>query len=341
MLRFLGGRILGGLISIIGASIIAFIFMRLLPGNPARLVLGPLASAKAVASLRAQMGLDKSLPVQYWDFISNFVSGHWGYSYTAGASVASQIGQRLPASIELGIWAFIFAFVFAVIGAVAATYRRRPVVDGAVRTSAFIGLGTPPFWLGLILLVVFFSKLGWLPGPNGRIGANVPLPPKVTGILTLDCLLDGDFAGFGSAFTHLLLPAISLGLGAYALLVRLLRANLLDVGHEPYLLVSRSKGLSRLTAFRRHALPNAFLPTLTAGGLLLAQLITGTVLVEKVFDWPGIGGLVADAILRQDFSVVQIFILLSACAYVAVNIVVDILHGMLDPRIRLARGGEA
>ena len=341
MPRFLLSRVAGGLVSVIGASIIAFVFMRLLPGNPARLVLGPLAPPQAIHALRDQMGLNKSLPVQYWDFIWNFVRGRWGYSYTAGASVSSQIGSRLPASIELGIWAFVFAFVFAVIGAVIATYRRRPLLDGLVRGSAFIGLGTPPFWLGLILLVVFFSKLGWLPGPNGRISSGVPLPPKVTGILTLDSLLDGDFAAFGSALTHLLLPAISLGLGAYALLVRLLRANLLDVGHEPYLLVSRSKGLRRLTAFRRHALPNAFLPTLTAGGLLLAQLITGTVLVEKVFDWPGIGGLVAEAILRQDFSVVQIFILLSACAYVAVNIVVDVLHGVLDPRIRLARAGDA
>jgi peptide/nickel transport system permease protein len=338
MVRFLLSRVGGGLISILGASVIAFIFMRLLPGNPARLILGPLASAQAVHALSDQLGLNKSVPVQYWDFISNFVTGNWGYSYTAGQSVSAQIGSRLPASIELGLWAFMFAFVIAVVAAVLATYRQRRVIDGAVRASAFIGLGTPPFWLGLILLVVFFSKLGWLPGPQGRVSSGVPLPPDVTGLLTVDSLIDGDFAAFGSAFTHLLLPALSLGLGAYALLVRLLRANLLEVSHEPYLLVSRSKGLSRLTAFRRHALPNAFLPALTAGGLLLAQLITGTVLVEKVFNWPGVGDLVANAILNQDFSVVQVFILLSACAYVGVNIIVDILYGVLDPRIRLRTG---
>jgi ABC-type dipeptide/oligopeptide/nickel transport system permease component len=337
MARFILARIAAGLVSIIGASFLAFIFMRLLPGNPARLVLGPLASAQAVANLRHQMGLDNSIPVQYWDFISNFVRGDWGYSYTAGASVSSQIGSRLPASIELGIWAFIFASVFALIGALVSTYRKRPVVDAIVRGTAFIGLGTPPFWLGLVLLVVFFSKLGWLPGPTGRFSSGVPLPPKVTGILTFDSLIDLDFAMFWNALEHLLLPAITLGLGAYGLLVRLLRANLLEVSHEPYLLVARSKGISRFTAFRRHALPNAFLPTLTAGGLLLAQLISGTVLVEKVFNWPGIGGLVADSIERQDFSVVQVFILLSACAYVAVNILVDILHGVLDPRIKVGR----
>lgn len=341
MLRFTFGRIGGGLISILGASFLAFIFMRLLPGNPARLVLGPLASAKAVAALRMQMGLDKSIPVQYWDFIWDFVRGHWGYSYTAGASVASQIGSRLPASIELGLWAFLFAAVFAVMGALISTYRRRPFVDGVVRVTAFIGLGTPPFWLGLLLLVIFFSKLGWLPGPTGRLSSGVKPPPHILGIYTFDALVSGEFGTFWDAFKHLLLPAFCLGFGAYALLVRLLRANLLEVRNEPYLLVGRSKGVSRFRTFRRHALPNAFLPTLTAGGLLLAQLITGTVLVEKVFDWPGVGGLVADSIERQDFSVVQVFILLSACAYVVVNIFVDILHGVLDPRIKFARAGAA
>jgi len=336
-LKFILGRVGGGLVSIIGASFIAFVFMRLLPGNPARLVLGPLAPNSAIQALRDQMGLNKSIPVQYWDFIWSFVRGHWGYSYTAGASVASQIGSRLPASVEIGIWAFLFAFVFALFGALISTYRRRPLVDGFVRATAFVGMGTPPFWLGLILLVVFFSKLGWLPGPTGRLSAGVNPPAQITGMYTFDALLHGQFSTFWNAFEHLLLPALSLGLGAYALLVRLLRANLLDVSHEAYLLVGRSKGLSRFTVFRRHALPNAFLPTLTASGLLLAQLLTGTVLVEKVFDWPGVGGLVADSIERQDFSVVQVFILLSACLYVVVNILVDILHGVLDPRIKLAR----
>lgn len=336
MLRFTASRIGGGLASILGASFLAFLFMRLLPGDPARLVLGPLASPTAVHALRDQMGLDKSIPVQYWDFISNFVRGHWGYSYTAGASVSSQIGSRLPASVEIGIWAFVFAFVLAVIGALVSTYRSRPAVDGLVRTSAFIGLGTPPFWLGLILLVVFFSKLGWLPGPTGRLSPGVKAPPHVLGIYTFDSLVHGEFGTFWDAFKHLLLPAVALGFAVYAFLVRLLRANLLEVRHEPYLLVGRSKGLGRFTAFRRHALPNAFLPTLTASGLLLAQLLTGTVLIEKVFNWPGIGGLVADSIERQDYSVVQVFILLSACCYVFVNIVVDILHGVLDPRIKVA-----
>jgi peptide/nickel transport system permease protein len=332
--RFVIGRAAGGLVAILGASVLAFVLLRVFPGDPARLVLGPLASQQAVDSLSREMGLDQPIWVQYWHYISDFFRGDWGYSYTAGQNVSQQISTRLPASIELGLYAFLFAFVASVVLALASTYRRRPVIDGAVRTSAFVGLGTPPFWLALILLLIFFVWLGVLPGPEGRIGPHVPPPPKVTGLLTVDALLAGNLRAFGSAFAHLLLPAISLGLAVYAYLVRLLRANLLEVRGEPFLVVVRSKGLGRWTAFRRHALPNAFLPTLTASGLLIAQLIAGSVLVEKVFNWPGIGTLVIDSILRQDFSVVQTFILLSACAYVVVNLVVDVLYGVLDPRIR-------
>lgn len=336
MARYIGGRILGGVAAIFGASIIAFVLMRMLPGSPARVVLGPLASAQAIHGLTVQMGLTKPIPVQYWDFISQFFQGQWGYSYTAGASVASQIDQRLPATIELGVWAFGFAFIAALIGALASTYRRRPVVGAVVRVSSFIGLGTPAFWLGLVLLLVFSSKLGWLPAPNGsRISAGIPLPPKVTGILTVDSLIDGDFPAFWNAFLHLLLPALSLGFGSYALLVRLLRSNLMEVGREPFLLVARSKGLSRWGAYRKHALPNAFLPTLTASGMVFATMIGSTVLVEQTFDWPGLGQLVANSILRQDYSVVQVFILLSACAYVVINLIVDLLAAVIDPRVKV------
>ena len=337
LLRFIGSRVGGGAVSIFGASILAFVFLRKLPGDPARLVLGPLASDDAVAGLRRQMGLDDPIWVQYWHYVRDFFTGDWGFSYTAGQPVATQISSRLPASIELGLWAFGFAFVAAVLLALASTYRRRPVVDGIVRGAAFIGLGTPPFWLGLMLLVIFFSWLGWLPGPEGRIADGIPLPPKITGMITVDALLAGNLRAFWDGFLHLLLPAISLGLGAFALLVRLLRANLQEVGREPFLIVARSKGLSRWSAYWRHALPNAFLPTLTAAGLLLAQMIGGSVLVEKVYNWPGIGSLVVDSILRQDFSVVQAFILLSACAYVVVNLLVDVLYGVLDPRVREVR----
>jgi ABC-type dipeptide/oligopeptide/nickel transport system permease component len=328
-------RLGSALAAIFGASILAFILLRVLPGDPARLIAGPLASEEAIEAQRERLGLNDPLLTQYWNYITDFLQGDWGFSFGAGQPVTTQIESRLPASIELGLYAFVLCFVFAVGLALLTTYRRRPVADGAVRGIAFFGLGTPPFWFGLILLIVFFEYLGWLPGPEGRLSPGVAPPPDVTGLYTIDALLAGELGTFGNAVQHLILPAVALALAPFAFLVRLLRASLLEVSREPFLLVARSKGLSRGVAFSRHALPNAFLPTLTAAGLLLAQLITGSVLVEKVFNWPGVGALVVDSILRQDFAVVQAFILLGAFVYVVVNLVVDILYVVIDPRVRV------
>lgn len=335
MIRVILYRVGSSLAAIFGASIIAFVFLRVLPGDPARLIAGPLASEAAIEAQRERIGLNDPLWKQYWNYISDFFQGDWGFSFGAGQAVTTQIGNRLPATIELGLYAFLFAFVAALVLALVATYRRRPVVDGAVRTLSFFGLGTPPFWLALMLLVVFFEFLGLLPGPEGRLEPGAAPPPAVTRLYTIDAILAGRFGTFIDAVEHLLLPAVALGLAPFAYLVRLLRANLLEVSREPFIVVVRSKGVGQWTAYSRHALPNAFLPTLTASGLLLAQLLGGSVLVEKVFNWPGVGTLVVDSILRQDFAVVQAFILLGAFAYVLVNLVVDILYGVIDPRVRV------
>jgi peptide/nickel transport system permease protein len=281
------------------------------------------------------MGLHKSLPVQYWRYIKGFFTGDWGFAYSAGEPVRHEIVARLPASAELGLYAFLFAFLLAVLLALLATYRRRPIFDAVVRAISFIGLGTPPFWFGLIVLLLFSQVWHVFPGPDGRIGPNTAPPPTYTHFYTIDALVAGQWGTFWSAFTHLILPAITLGLAPFSYLVRLLRANLLDISRENFIVVVRSKGLGRWPAFSRHALPNAFLPTLTASGLLLAQLLAGSVLVETVFNWPGIGQLVVNSILRQDYAVVQTFVLLSAVAYVIVNAAVDILYGVVDPRVRI------
>jgi len=334
MTRLVLNRIVGALIAVFGASLVAFVFLRLFPGDPARLVVGPLATPAQLAVVRHDMGLDKSLPVQYWDFISGFFTGDWGYSFGNGQNVTTLMGDRIPASVELGLYAFLGAFLFAVLFALLTTYRRRPVLDGSMRTVTFIGLGTPPFWLGLLLLLLFFVHLGWLPGPEGRLSPSTTPPPSYTGLYTVDSLIAGQWGTAWDATRHLILPAFALGFAAFAYLLRLLRANLLDVSREPFLVVARSKGLSRWSAFHRHALPNAFLPTLTAAGLIFAQLIAGSVLVEKVFNWPGVGQLTVDSILRKDFAVVETFILLSAFVYVFVNMIVDVLYGVVDPRVR-------
>jgi ABC-type dipeptide/oligopeptide/nickel transport system permease component len=335
VLRVIGGRLGGAIAAIFGASIIAFVFMRVLPGDPARLIAGPLATEQAIEAQRERLGLSDPLWVQYWNYISDFFRGDWGFSFGAGQPVTTQVTNRLPASIELGLYAFLLCSVFAVALALFVTYRRRPIFDGVVRGISFFGLGTPPFWFGLVLLIVFFEYLGVLPGPEGRLTPGTAPPPEVTRLYTVDALIAGEFGTFWDGVKHLILPSIALGLAPFAYLVRLLRASLLEVSREPFIVVVRSKGLGRWGAFSRHALPNAFLPTLTAGGLLLAQLLAGSVLVEKVFDWPGVGALVVDSILRQDFAVVQAFVLLGAFAYVGVNLLVDVLYGVIDPRVRI------
>jgi peptide/nickel transport system permease protein len=271
----------------------------------------------------------------------DFLHGDWGFAYGSGEPVSALFRSRLPASLELGFYAVVIALVSAVLCALVAAYLRGSAIDRSVRGLSSIGLGTPPFWLGLVLLIVFFEHLQWLPAPEGRLSPTTTPPPSVTGFYTIDALIAGQVSVFGDALQHLILPAITLAFASWAFLVRLLRANLLDVGREPFMIVVRSKGFSRWHALSRHALPNALLPTVTAAGLVLASLLTGSVLAEKIYNWPGVGALVVDSVLRQDYSVVEAFILISAFLYVAINLIVDLLYGVIDPRVRNASAVSA
>lgn len=335
MPRMIIGRIVSSLSAIVGASLLAFLFLRVAPGNPARLILGQFASDEAVADLSRQMGLEDPLPVQYWHYLTSFFSGEWGFAYSIGQDVRAALADRLPASIELGLFAFVMALLTAGVLAIAVTYRERRGLDGAVRVFGFLGLGLPQFWLGLVLLLVGSQWLGLFPGPDGRLSDGVEAPASITGLITVDALLTGRIGTFLDALWHLLLPGFTLGIASLAFLTRLLRANLKDISHEPFILVSESKGLSRLRTFTRHALPNASIPTLTAAGLIFGQMLAGSVLVEAIFEWPGVGKLVTDGILAHDYSVVQTFILLAAVMYVIVNLIVDIVVARIDPRQRV------
>ncbi|GKY87731.1 ABC transporter permease [Sinisalibacter aestuarii] len=329
--RFLAERLWSAVLTVLGASIIAFVVLRALPTDPARLIAGPFASEDVLAQVRAQMGLDKPLVTQYLDYIVNFFTGDWGFSYAAGKDVLPLVAERLPASGELALFAFTIAFSLAVLLTVLVSYSGSRVLDGLLRAASFVGVGVPPFWISLLFLMLFFETLGWFPGPVGR----GPAPPHViTGFYTFDYLLAGDIRGALTALRHLALPGFALSLASFGYLIRLLRANLLDVVHEPFITVLHSKGVPAFSAHFRHILPNAFLPTITAGGLILAQLLGGSVLVEQIFTWPGIGTLVIDGITRQDYAVVQAFILLSAVIYIVVNFAVDLLYGWIDPRVR-------
>lgn len=333
MIRVFATRLGTSLIALLGAALFAFIALRVAPGDPARLVLGPFATDEAIQALRTRMGLDEALPVQFWHYLVSFVSGDWGWSYSLGQSVRDLLGERFPATIELGLYAFLFALVAAVTLAVLGAFRRGPLSDGVPRALSIFALAVPQFWFGIIALIVGFEILGLFPGPSGRLPSGMAAPGGPTGLYTIDALLAGDPATFLTALHYLALPAITLGLLPFGFLLRLLRANLLDVSSEPFVLVARAQGQSRLRVFLSYVLPNAIVPTLMASGLILGQLLAGSVLVERVFNWPGAGSLVTQGLLQQDYSVVQTFILLSAFIYILANLAIDLIAAAIDPRI--------
>ncbi len=335
MARLVSRRLLGSLAAILGATLLAFLLMRVLPGDPARVIGGPLAKPSTIAAIHSQLGLDEPLPVQFLHYLGDFFRGDWGYSFSYGQPVKELIFDRLPATVELALFSFVITMACSIGLALLVTYRPRPIADRVVRGIAYVGFGTPPFFVALILLIVFFKTFHILPGPEGRLSVGAVPPPEVTHMYTVDALLAGELGTFWDALSHLIMPGIALGLASFSFLVRLLRANLLEVSREPYIVVARGKGLSRWTAFRRHGLSNAFLPTLTASALVLGEFLGGSVLVETVFNWPGVGALVFESIVKQDFAVVQVFILLSAVFFVIVNLAVDLLYVVIDPRVRV------
>jgi peptide/nickel transport system permease protein len=325
--------------TLILASLISFVILRLLPGDPARLIAGPLASEGALATINSQLGLDQPIWVQYITYLGNFVTGDWGFSFSNGADVSAVIVSRLPATLELALFAFVFALAGALIVATLASYRKG-VFAGIAKGASLIGLGTPPFWLALILILIFSVGLKALPGPSGRISSFLSPPPQITGLYTLDSLLTGNVVAFSDALAHIILPAIALSILPWAFLTRLLTANQTDIVPAPFVTVVRSKGVSRWRTHRRHVVHNALLPAISSSGMILATLITSSVLIEQTFDWPGIGQVLVQGIQRQDFAVVQVFILLSAFIYVGANLVADLVLEFADPRLRV-RGGTS
>ena len=316
------------------ASVIAFVLLRLAPGNPAREVLGPVATPQAVAHLRDQMGLDKSVPQQYLIYVSHLLRGDFGTSWQTREPVGHELAQRLPATIELALYAILFSIVLAIPVGVLAASRRG--FDRVSRWGAVVGLGTPSFWLGLILIYFFFTKLHIAPAPFGRLDSQYSPPGKITGLYTVDALLHGQFAVFLNALAHLALPAITLGLPLTAYLSRIVRRSMADVSRLDFIRTARAKGAGESRVLFLHALPNAMLPVITLSALAFGDLLAGAVLVEAVYSWPGVGGWVAQSILSQDFAPVQAAIILAALAYSLLNLAADVLYGVADPRVRIA-----
>jgi ABC-type dipeptide/oligopeptide/nickel transport system permease component len=289
---------------LIGVATLVFSLIHLIPGDPAQAMLGEAASQKDVEDLRRRLGLDRPLMEQYAAFLRGAVKGDLGTSFRTGQPVTRQIVERMPATMELAAAAMIVAIGVAIPLGIAAAVRRGTFVDHAAMVLALSGVSIPNFWLGPLLAIVFAVELGWLP-VSGR-----------------------------GTWAHLVLPALSLGAALAAILARMMRATLLEELRELYVVAARARGVSRARAVLRHAFRNSLIPVVTIIGLQFGAVLTGAVITETVFAWPGIGRLLIQSIGFRDYPLVQGCILLIAVTYVAVNLVTDLLYGVLDPRIR-------
>jgi peptide/nickel transport system permease protein len=304
VVSFLARRLVLTIPVLLGVATLVFSLIHLIPGDPAQSMLGESAAPSDVEDLRHRLGLDEPLVVQYGAFLRGLVTGNLGVSLRTGEPVTSQIAERMPATFELALAAMMVAIVIAIpLGVTAAVWRGR-FLDHAAMTLALAGISIPNFWLGPLLAIVFGVALGWLP-VSGRGGLD-----------------------------HLVLPAVSLGAALAAVLARMTRATVLEELREQYVLAARARGASRLRAVFRHAFRNSLIPVITLVGLQFGAVLTGAVITETIFSWPGIGRLLIQSIGFRDYPLVQGCILLIAVTYVGVNLLTDLVYGYLDPRIR-------
>ena len=332
MARYIVRRLILMLVVILGISLITFSLSRIVPGNPARLLAGPHARQEQVDALAERYPLTGSIPEQYLVYMSGLVRGDLGLSVTTRRPVAEDLLEFLPATIELTSAAFLITVLIGIpVGVISAATRGR-VFDHASRVVSIAGVSLPIFWLGLVLQVLFYKHLNLLP-VGGRLGILDVAPPRVTGMYVVDALVSGDFDLFRSSVLHLILPAMTLAAGSVAVVTRMMRASILETLGADYIRTARAKGLTEPSLLRRHVLRNAFIPTLTVLGLQVGYLLAGNFLVESVFNWPGIGLYAIDAISNLDYAAIMGVTLIVSVVYIIVNLIVDILYVLLDPRI--------
>jgi peptide/nickel transport system permease protein len=332
MLRFVVRRLLLLVPILIGLSILVFVWIRALPGSPAEALLGERATPAAVERLNHQYGLDKPLYEQYLNYVDDTVRFDFGVSIASRRTVTEELRARFPATIELALAAMLFAIVLGIpLGFFAAKYHGG-LFDHASLLVSLIGISIPIFFLGILLKYIFAVKLGWLP-TVGRIDVTLEVEHP-TKFYVLDAIITRDWATLKDVLAHLVLPAIALGTIPLAIITRITRAAVLDVQNEDYVRTARAKGLPPRIVDRRHVLRNAMLPISTVIGLQTGLLLSGAVLTETVFAWPGVGRWLAEAIFNRDYPVLQGGILFLAIVFVLVNLVVDISYGIINPRIR-------
>ncbi|BBZ59898.1 ABC transporter permease [Mycolicibacterium monacense] len=314
VVRFLARRIAYSLVVLIGVLVVVFALVQLVPGDPVRIALGTRYTPEAYEALRSASGLDRPLIVQFFSYLGNALTGDLGVSFRNGDPVTATLLDRLPATVSLGLVGIVFALLIAVPAGIWAALREGRVSDAIVRVSSQFGVSVPDFWLGILLIALFSSTLGWLPTSGYR-----PLFDDPAGWLR-----------------HIVLPGLTVGLVAAAIMTRYIRSAVLEVASMGYVRTARSKGLAPRVVTLRHTVRNALIPVLTITGIQLATILGGVIVVEVVFAWPGLGRLVYNAVAARDYPLIQGAVLLMAALFLLINLIVDALYAVADPRIRLS-----
>ena len=333
MLRLVLRRLLAALPNLLGVVVITFLLTRALPGDPAAYFAGGAATKEAVEQVRQALGLDRPLPDQFLRYVAGLAQGDFGQSITTGQPVLAELLTRLPASLEMVLLALLLACGIAIPLGVAAASKPGSWIDQLCRILTTAGVSLPTFFTGLVLAYVFYFLLGWAPAPLGRLDPMFSPPPGVTGLYVIDALLVGDLGLAWACLRQLILPVVTMALFVLAPIARMTRASMLQVLSSDFVRTARASGLSSTTVKIRYALRNALLPVVTTLGMVFGFMLGSSVIIEKVFGWPGVGSYAIDALTASDYAPVQGFVLAMGVLFVLLNLLVDVLYTLIDPRV--------
>ncbi len=334
MLRFIANRLLSLVVTVFGISILVFLMIHLTPGDPAEMMLGERASKQALEELRERLGLNKPLYVQYGLFLSRLLRGDLGRALRTNEKITTEIAERFPATVELSIMAMIFAVTIGMTAGIVSATRQYSIFDYTSMFFSLVGVSMPIFWLGLILIIIFSLKLGWLP-LSGRISYTVHLE-TITNFYIIDAILTRNWQALKDVLWHLILPSFTLSTIPMAIIARITRSSMLEVLRQDYIRTAMAKGLTPRIIHYKHALRNALIPIITVIGLQFGILLGGAILTETIFAWPGIGLWLLNAVYARDFNAVQGGTMLIATTFVTINMIVDILYAWINPKIRVS-----
>lgn len=331
MIAFVVRRILILIPTLLGVSVIVFLMLHITPGDPAELLLGERATERSLDAMREHLGLKKPLHVQYGMFLKRLLQGDLGETIWTRQKVWIEVRQRFPATIELSVAAMLISCFFGMFFGIISATRQHSILDYLSMVGALVGVSMPIFWLGLVLMLIFSLHLGWLP-MSGRLSVGVELQ-TVTHFYILDALLTRNWVALRDAVWHIILPAATLSTIPMAIVARMTRSSMLEVLRQDYIKTARAKGLSQATVILKHGLRNALIPVVTTVGLQFGILLGGAILTETIFAWPGVGKWIYDAVTQRDYMVIQGGTLFVATVFVVINLVVDVLYAVINPRI--------